>query len=113
ELYGLQLTDNSKASWAFSMPRHKTCIYATTPCWSLCYGNGIRYRTDAQKEKQMRNFRTVEFLLSQGGPDLLAQNLAMLVDQVRPADWLAATITGAQPGIPWSLRIHDLGDFHS
>ncbi len=110
--YGLELTNNSKASWAFSMPRKQTCVMATDVCWKLCYGNGIRYQSKAQKAKRERNFRTVELLLSKGGPELLAQNLVGLIDQVRPSDWLAATITGEETKTPWTLRIHDIGDWH-
>jgi hypothetical protein len=82
--YGLELTNNSKVGWAFSLPRSKTCINATPTCKKLCYGNGIRYQSDAQKAKRERNYRTVEFLLKEGGPELLAENLSMLVDQARP-----------------------------
>lgn len=109
--YGLELTNNSKASWAFSLPRHKTCIMATDVCLRLCYGKGVRYQTAGQKAKRERNFRTVELLLSKGGPELLAENLVALVDQVRPSDWLAAGIAGEPTRTPWTLRIHDVGDF--
>jgi hypothetical protein len=111
--YGLELTNNSKASWAFSVPRSSTCINATSVCWKLCYGKGIRYQSEAQKAKRQRNFRTIELLLDKGGPELLAQNLVSLIDQVRPADWLAASITGERTQTPWTLRIHDVGDFFS
>jgi len=110
--YGLELTNNSKASWAFSMPRSKTCIMATDVCRKLCYGNGVRYQTAGQKAKRERNFRTVELLLSKGGPELLAENLIALVDQVRPSDWLAASIAGEPTRTPWTMRIHDVGDWH-
>jgi hypothetical protein len=110
--YGLALTNNSKTSWAFSMPRKETCVNATNACKKVCYGNGIRYQSDAQKAKRARNFRTVELLLNAGGPELLAQNLVALIDQIRPVDWLAASITGGETKLPWSLRIHDLGDYH-
>jgi hypothetical protein len=112
EEYGLALTNNSKASWAFSMPRSKTCIMATSVCRKLCYGNGIRYQAESQKTKRERNYRTAELLLSRGGPELLAENLVALVDQVRPADWLAAKITGGRTKTPWTVRIHDVGDWH-
>lgn len=112
EEYGLALTNNSKASWAFSMPRSKTCIMATGICRKLCYGNGIRYQAKSQKDKRERNYRTVELLLERGGPELLAENLVALVDQVRPVDWLAAKITGRQTKTPWTVRIHDVGDWH-
>jgi hypothetical protein len=111
--YGLELTNNSKASWAFSLPRSETCVMATSVCKKLCYGNGIRYQSVAHRAKRQRNLRTVELLLDKGGPELLAQNLVSLIDQVRPADWLAATITGEDTTTPWTLRIHDVGDFFS
>ncbi len=111
--YGLELTNNSKVSWAFSLPRSSTCVMATDVCKRLCYGKGIRYQSQAQKAKRQRNFRTAELLLEKGGPELLAQNLVSIIDQVRPADWLAATITGEPTATPWTLRIHDVGDFYS
>lgn len=111
--YGLTLTNNSKTSWAFSLPRNKTCVMATDICKKLCYGNGIRYQSEAQKAKREMNFRTVELLLNSGGPELLAENLVGLIDQVRPADWLAAKITGEKMKTPWSLRIHDVGEFYN
>ena len=111
--YGLELTQNSKVGWAFSLPRGKTCINSTTICRRLCYGNGIRYQSEAQKEKRERNFRTVEYLLAKGGPKLLAQNLSHLVDLARPRDWLTAQVSGVKTKVPWSLRINDVGDFHS
>src|SRR5260221_1864267 len=109
--YGLELTNNSKTSWAFSLPRSETCVMATSVCKRLCYGNGIRYQSKAHKAKRQRNLRTIELLLSKGGPELLAQNLVSMIDQVRPADWLAASITGEKTQTPWTLRIHDVGDF--
>lgn len=111
--FGLELTDNSKTGWAFSLTRSDSCIHATAVCKRLCYGNGIRYQSDAQKQKRQRNFRTVEFLLDQGGPELLAENLLALVDSARPVDWLAAQISNEQTSLPWSLRLHDVGDWHS
>lgn len=111
-LYGLELTNNSKTSWAFSMPRNKTCVMATEVCRKVCYGNGIRYQSAAQKAKRERNYRTVELLLDRGGPELLAENLIALIDQVRPSDWLAASIMGEKTRTPWTIRIHDLGDWH-
>jgi hypothetical protein len=111
--YGLELTNNSKASWAFSLPRSATCIGATDICKKVCYGNGVRYRTSGQKARRQRNLRTIDLLLSKGGPELLAENLAALVDTVRPSDWLAASITGTKTQTPWTVRIHDVGDFHS
>jgi len=111
--YGLELTNNSKVGWAFSLPRTETCINATALCKRLCYGNGVRYQTIGQKAKRGRNFRTSQFLLAEGGPELLAENLSMLVDQARPRDWLTAKIAGIQTAIPWTLRIHDVGDFYS
>lgn len=111
--FGLELTDNSKTGWAFSLSRSKSCVDATSICKKLCYGNGIRYQSGAQKAKRERNFKTVEYLLDMGGPELLAQNLIALVDQARPSDWLAAKISGVPTTLPWSLRIHDVGDWHS
>jgi len=109
--YGLELTNNSKASWAFSLPRSETCIMATSVCKKLCYGNGIRYQSQAQKNKRQRNLRTVKLLLQMGGPTLLAENLVLLIDQARPRDWLAAQVTGRSTSTPWSIRVHDVGDF--
>ncbi len=109
--FGLELTQNSKVGWAFSLPRNKSCIQATETCKRLCYGNGIRYQTVAHQLKRERNYRTVRFLLDKGGPELLASNLLALIDQARPIDWLAAQITGLKTAVPWTLRIHDLGDF--
>ena len=111
--YGLELTANSKVGWAFSLSRSKTCISSTSICRQLCYGNGIRYQSDAQRQKRLRNFRTCEFLLEKGGPELLAQNLIALVDQARPIDWLAAQISGEPTKLPYTLRIQDVGDFFS
>jgi len=111
EEYGLELTNNSKAGWAFSLPRSATCIGATEICRKVCYGNGVRYQTAGQKEKRLRNLRTVELLLLRGGPQLLADNLVDLVDKAKPADWLAATIAGASTQTPWTLRLHDVGDY--
>ena len=111
--FSLELTNNSKVGWAFSLPRTETCIGATGLCKRLCYGRGIRYQSAGQKAKRQRNFRTAEFLLAEGGPDLLAENLAMLVEQARPRDWLTARITGTETAIPWSLRVHDVGDFYA
>lgn len=111
--YGLELTNNSKVGWAFSLPRNKTCINATALCKKLCYGNSVRYQSSGQKAKRERNLRTVEFLLNEGGPELLSQNLSSMVEQARPRDWLTAKITGRQTLIPWTLRIHDVGDFYS
>jgi hypothetical protein len=111
--YGLELTNNSKVGWAFSLPRHKSCIDATAICKRLCYGNGIRYQSVSQKDKRERNYKTAEFLLSHGGPTLLAENLLMTVDLARPRDWLTAKITNTTTVVPWTLRIHDIGDFYS
>lgn len=85
---------------------------ATQMCRKLCYGNGIRYQSKGQKEKRQRNLRTVQLLLEKGGTELLAENLVSLIDQARPSDWLAATITGGTTRTPWTIRIHDVGDFH-
>ncbi|PZM78808.1 MAG: hypothetical protein DKT66_23195 [Candidatus Melainabacteria bacterium] len=111
--YGLELTNNSKVSWAFSLPRSKTCIDATEICKKLCYGRGIRYQSQAQKDKRERNYRTVELLLKNGGPELLAQNLVHLIDSARPRDWLTSKLMKTKPDVPWTLRIHDVGDFYS
>jgi len=53
----------------------------------------------------------VEFLLAEGGPELLAENLSMLVEHARPRDWLTAKIAGGKTVVPWSLRIHDVGEY--
>lgn len=111
--YGLELTNNSKVGWAFSISREMTCINATSICKKLCYGNGIRYRKPSTKAKRDRHFRTVELLLSKGGPRLLAENLIALVDLARPRDWLTAVITESSTNVPWTLRVHDVGDFYS
>jgi len=111
--FGLEITHNSKVGCAFSLPRSKTCIGKTQACEKVCYGNGIRYQSHRQRGKRERNFRTVEFLLLNGGPRLLAENLVILIDQARPIDWIAARITGMDTQVPWSLRIHDIGDFQS
>lgn len=110
--FGLQLTNNSKTGAAFSLSRSSSCIHKTATCWQVCYGRGIRYQSTTQKEKRERNFRT-QFLLHAGGPELLAENLALLVDQARPVDWVTARITGEPTNVPWSVRIHDVGDFYS
>lgn len=111
--YGLELTNNSKVGYAFSISRQKTCINATTTCKQLCYGNGIRYKSAAQTQKRERNYLTAQFLLREGGPKLLAENLIHLIDTTRPRDWLTAKITQTLPAVPWTLRIHDVGDFYS
>lgn len=111
--YGLELTQNSKVGWAFSLSRKESCVNATAICMRLCYGNGVRYQSDAQRHKRLRNFKTCEFLLQKGGPELLAQNLIALVDQARPVDWLAAQISGEPTNLPYTLRIHDVGDHYS
>ncbi len=109
--YGLECTNNSKTGYAFSMPRSMTCINKTETCAKACYGNGVRYQTTGQKEKRQRNYKTVEFLLEKGGPELLAQNLLLLVDQARPIDWIASKVTGEKTFVPWTFRIHDVGDY--
>ena len=111
--FGLELTNNSKVGWAFSLPRTQTCINATSLCRRLCYGNSVRYQSAGQKAKRGRNFRTCEFLLAEGGSELLAENLSMLVDQARPRDWLTARIKETNTTIPFTVRIHDVGDFYS
>lgn len=110
-LYGLELTKNSKVGWAFSVSRTNTCIGRTKICTKLCYGNGIRYSSDAQKNKRERNYRTAALLLEKGGPELLCENLICLIDQARPIDWLPAKLTGVETRLPWTLRWHDVGDF--
>lgn len=111
--YGLELTMNSKVGPAFSLSRSSSCINKTKLCERVCYGNGIRYRSIGQMNKRMRNYRTAEFLIQHGGSELLAENLVAVVDQARPIDYLAASITGTETAIPWTLRIHDVGDFYS
>ena len=111
--YGLELTQNSKVGWAFSLSRTESCTNATEICKRLCYGNGVRYQSAAQRHKRLRNYITCEFLLRKGGPELLAQNLVALVDQARPVDWLAAQISGEATNLPYTLRIHDVGDYFS
>lgn len=109
--YGLELTQNSKVGWAFSLSRKESCIDATETCKRCCYGNGVTYSSEAQRHKRRRNFMTCKYLLKKGGPELLAQNLIALVDQARPVDWLAAKISGKPTRLPHTLRIHDVGDF--
>jgi hypothetical protein len=111
--YGLQITNNSKTGPAFSLSRQNTCINRTSTCTSVCYGRGIRYQSEAQKAKRLQNFETVELLLQLGGSELLAENLCVLIDQVRPIDWLTSRITNCPTALPWTLRIHDVGDFYS
>ena len=109
--YGLRLTNNSKTGPAFSMPRMQTCINKTHTCFRVCYGNGIRYQSEGQRQKRQQNYRTAEFLLKHGGPEPLAENLVSLIDQAKPADWLTSTITGRPTDTPWTVRVHDLGDY--
>lgn len=111
--YGLELTQNSKVGWAFSLSRRESCVNATEICKLLCYGNGVRYQSEAQRQKRMRNYRTCKYLLDKGGPELLAENLIALVDQARPVDWLAAQISGEPTNLPYSFRVHDVGDYFS
>lgn len=111
DFYGLAITQNSKTGPAFSLPRAQTCIGKTEACAKVCYGNGIRYQSKGQKEKRARNLRTVRYLLKHGGAKLLAENLTILIDQARPIDWIASTVTGAKTRIPWSFRVHDVGDW--
>lgn len=109
--YGLELTQNSKVGWAFSLSRKESCINKTDICTRCCYGNGVTYSSDAQRYKRLRNFRTCKYLLENGSPELLAQNLIALVDQARPVDWLAAKISGDPTNLPFTFRIHDVGDW--
>jgi len=111
-LYGLELTRNSKVGWAFSVSRKESCIGATESCCTLCYGNGVRYKTKGARRKRERNFRTVERLLALGGPELLADNLVHLIDMARPTDWLVAKLSGVKTKVPWTLRLFDVGDVH-
>lgn len=111
--YALELTRNSKTGWAFSLSRRHSCIGSTKLCRRLCYVNGIRYASEGQREKRLRNFKTCELLLAEGGPQLLAQNLVALVEQARPADWFASKVAGRSSGLPFVLRLHDSGDMFS
>jgi hypothetical protein len=110
---GLELTSNSKAGPSFSLSRADSCIYKTSVCAKYCYGNGVRYQSRSSKIKRERNFRTCEYLLAAGGQELLAENLVMLVDQCRPSDWITARVNQVETRVPWTLRIHDIGDFYS
>ena len=112
-MYGLELTKNSKVGWAFSVSRTQSCVGKTQTCAKLCYGNGIRYGTEGQKYKRERNYRTAVLLLEQGGPSLLAENLLLLLEQARPIDWLPAKLSGIKTRLPYTLRLHDVGDFWS
>lgn len=111
--FGLELTNNSKAGPSFSLSRKDSCIHKTEVCARFCYGNGIRYQSRTSREKRERNFRTCQYLLEAGGAALLAENLVMLVDQTRPHDWIVARINQVQTSLPWTFRIHDVGDFYS
>jgi hypothetical protein len=110
---GLELTSNSKAGPSFSLSRADSCIHKTSVCARYCYGNGVRYQSQSSKAKRERNFKTCEYLLAAGGPELLAENLIMLVDQCRPSDWITARVNRVDTRVPWTLRIHDIGDFYS
>ena len=111
--YGLMLTNNSKTGPAFSLPRSKTCLHKTETCARVCYGRGIRYQMPAQKEKRHRNLATVEWLLETGGVELLTKHLVFMIDQARPNFWYHKDgNTGYKP-LPWTLRVHDVGDFYS
>jgi hypothetical protein len=50
---------------------------------------------------------------TEGGAELLAENLSTMVEHARPRDWLAARIKQVETRLPWTIRIHDVGDFHS
>jgi hypothetical protein len=113
--YGLELTNNSKTGWAFSLSRSMSCVHATDVCRKLCYGRGIRYQSKGAKAKRERNFRTVEYLLNLPGVnniELLSEALLSLIDHARPVDFLSAKYTGRRTALPWTIRIHDVGDFH-
>ncbi|MBX9569244.1 MAG: hypothetical protein K2X77_10135 [Candidatus Obscuribacterales bacterium] len=109
--YGLSLTENSKTGPAFSLARAFTCINKTPTCEAACYGNGFRYQSSGQRSKRNQNYQTVEFLLSAGGIEALAENLVDIIDKAKPFNWVAAKFIQAQA--TWTLRIHDVGDFHS
>lgn len=111
--YRLQITDNSKTGPAFSLPRAITCVNKTETCTRVCYGRSIRYQSKRQKEKRTQNYLTIELLLEAGGPELLAETLMIMIDRVRPIDWISSRVTETLPGLPWTLRIHDVGDFYS
>lgn len=111
--YGLQVTNNSKTGPAFSLPRQQTCINKTEACSKVCYGRTIRYQSKGQKAKRLQNFETIELLMNNGGPALVTENLLLMIDQVRPIDWIASKISGSPSAFPWTLRIHDVGDFYS
>lgn len=109
---GLELTENSKTGWAFSVSRKGSCIGATALCRRLCYGNGVRYQSRGQTEKRLRNFRTIQYLLDTSGVAALAQALGLLVDSARPRDYVLSKLSGRPMRVPFTLRIHDVGDFH-
>lgn len=109
---GLELTDNSKAGPSFSLSRTRSCINKTAECWRACYGHGIRYQSEGARSKRLRNFETVEYLLDQGGPEMLSEHLIELIDRARPTGWLIAKSMGATPPVPWTLRLMDVGDAH-
>jgi hypothetical protein len=109
--YGLELTKNRKAGPSFSLPPEKSCDCRTSVCWNICYRKNWTYTRSGSVAKRARNFRTVELLLKLGGPELLAQALISLVDQARPTNHMIATILHLPPLMPWTFRIHDLGDY--
>jgi hypothetical protein len=110
-LYGLEATDNSKAGPAFALPPEDTCDCATNTCSQVCYKKVFTYNSSGSIAKRAKNLRTVELLLSLGGPELLAKALIELVDEYKPKDWFIAQTTGTKTARPWSFRIHDLGDY--
>lgn len=110
---GLELTNNSKTGPSFSLSRRYSCINKTDECARACYGNGIRYQSDGAIAKRRRNFETVEYLLNAGGPALLAEHLVEVIDHARPSGWLIAKSMGITASVPFTLRLQDVGDFHS
>lgn len=112
ERYALEATDNSKAGPSFPLPPELTCDTATDTCWKACYKKGVRYNTAGSIAKRDRNFKTVEKLLALGGPQLLSEALAELVDEYKPKDWFVAKAAGAKTARPYTFRIHDLGEFY-
>lgn len=109
--YGLEATDNSKSGPAFALPPDETCDCATDTCLRVCYKRVVTYNTHGSIAKRAKNLRTVEMLLSLGGPELLAKALIELIDEHKPKDWFIAKTTNSKTARPWSFRIHDLGDY--
>ncbi len=110
-MLSLELTDNSKTGPAFSLMRSLSCINRTPACTAACYGNSVRYQSSGQRTKRERNYKTCQYLIKEGGPELLAENLVILIDRARPSEYLIGI--DFQPARPWTLRLHDVGDFFS